>query len=698
MRVSVEPFFQLSLLGLVSSGYLAVAGSGHLDLPTIALTAAGLLLRAALVTGLIRLTIPERAVTALTIAYIGFYPLDYRFVSGDFLAATVHLVFFLAVLKILTARTERDYLYTAAISLVELLAAALISVQLNFFLFLGLYLLFAVAALTSGEIRRSTAQAGHIARRGPRRRVSPRLAALAGFVTLGVLALTAVLFFVLPRTASAALRQLASKGYYLPGFSNEVTLGRVGEIKMRTSPVMHVRFDTKDGRFETRWRGAALTEFDGRRWYNRPAIGETLRVGPGRMVVLAADRQRRRSGRRFSYHVNLKPFDTDSLFFAGTPEFLFINARTVSRLETGGFRLGLGPSEGLRYDVHSYVEDERTTIAEATEDQLPDALSYLRLPPLDGRVPRLAREWAGRQATDAARAYAIEQRLRRDFGYTLEQPQTAPADPLAHFLFERRKGHCEYFASAMAVMLRVLNIPSRMATGFLGGTYNPVSELYVVRASDAHTWVEAFLPGRGWTMFDPTPPDPNPARPTLLTRLAFYVDAAETFWQEWVVSYDLGRQLVLADRMEQSSRRLRLDWLARWTTPAAAWSARGRDLALRHWPVALLLVAALAGAAWFGPAMWRTLRIRAFTRRVRQGQATMADATVLYRRFLELLERRGYTKPPWLTAGELARSVRDAEAAQLAGRFAVAYHALRFGGKLDAAPRLTALLDEMESR
>src|SRR2546427_8148944 len=190
---AVEKFFQLSLLGLVASGFLAVAGSGYLDAPTTILTAAGLLLRAALGAGWLRLNITERTATVLTIAYIGFYPLDYQFISREFLTATVHLVFFLAVVRILTAKTNRDYLYTAVIALLELLAAALLSIQLNFFLFLGLFLLFSIATLTSGEIYRAIEvverRSGQIARR-PSRRISPRLAALTVMVTIGVLALT----------------------------------------------------------------------------------------------------------------------------------------------------------------------------------------------------------------------------------------------------------------------------------------------------------------------------------------------------------------------------------------------------------------------------------------------------------------------------------------------------------------------------
>src|SRR5689334_706680 len=201
--VSVERFFQSSLLGLVASGYLAVAGSGYLDLPTIVLTAAALVLRGLLIYGFVRLEISERATTFATIGYTGFYVLDYFLISRDFLAATVHLVFFLAVVKILTARTQRDHLYTAVIAFLELVAAAILSINFNFFLFLTLYLLFAIAALTSGEIRRSMYKAPATARSGLRR-FHPRLAVLSVSVSVGILALTAGLFFLLPRTADAA--------------------------------------------------------------------------------------------------------------------------------------------------------------------------------------------------------------------------------------------------------------------------------------------------------------------------------------------------------------------------------------------------------------------------------------------------------------------------------------------------------------
>ena len=105
----------------------------------------------------------------------------------------------------------------------------------------------------------------------------------------------------------------------------------------------------------------------------------------------------------------------------------------------------------------------------------------------------------------------------------------------------------------MAVMLRAVHIPSRVVTGFQSGVYNPMTGWHVLRASDAHSWVEAWAPGHGWMTFDPTPPANSPqGKPW--SALALYLDTADMWWQRWVVDYDLDHQLYLASRFEQSTR------------------------------------------------------------------------------------------------------------------------------------------------
>ena len=264
---------------------------------------------------------------------------------------------------------------------------------------------------------------------------------------------------------------------------------------------------------------------------------------------------------------------TDTLFFAGTPETIRINLRLIWRSEGGAFRVQGAPS-GLVYHAYSFVEDENAPAILPPGQMAPsEREDLLRLPDLDPRIAALARSMAGDAVSDDAKARAVERRLRSDYTYTLELPTVKVRDPLAYFLFVRRKGHCEYFASAMAVMLRTLGIPSRVVTGFQSGVFNPLSGWQVVRASDAHSWVEGWTASGGWTVFDPTPPAAE-SSDGLISRVALLYDAANQFWQDWVLRYDLPRQVVLASRMQQSSRQLHFDWIpdtgAWWERNAAA--------------------------------------------------------------------------------------------------------------------------------
>jgi hypothetical protein len=674
---AVDRFFQFTILGLVCSGFLAVAGSGFLDVPTIAAVGAGLLLRSLLIARVLRLDLTARIVNILTLAYICFFAADYFFLSHDLLTATVHLVFFLAVIKILTARTNRDYLYTAAIALIELIAAALLSANMNFFVFLAMFLLCAIGAFTSGEIRRSLEKSKRVAL-VRRVRFAPRLAVLTAFATAAILILTAGLFILLPRTANAALRFTLSSRYHLSGFSSEVLLGQVGEIQKDSRVVMHVRPYSSRMPGNLKWRGAALSHFDGRRWSDLSSDGRVL-LPPRTPIALADERQfSRTDGARFSYRVDLDTGDSDALFFAGIPEYLNIDHARVIRTASGGFRLGASPTENVRYEVSSFVPHrvvDRDVHLTRTEQG-----RYLQLPPLDPRIPVLAREWAGAEIDP----WQVESRLRSAYPYTLELPEKEPADPLATFLFERKKGHCEYFASAMTVMLRSLGIPARIVNGFQGGKLNRYSGLLVVRASDAHSWVEAFLDGKGWTVFDPTPGALLPVPEGIFAKMSMMLDAAGTFWREWVINYDLGRQLLLAERLQETGQRVRWGW-----NP----SIRGWRAGVPHVgtaPIVLLAIGLLAAMLAPMLARWK------HTRKIRGGSASSADATLLYRRMLRIIEKRGFSKPPWFTPAEFAATLPASPTAAIVGEFTERYQALRFGGDGASAPKLGELLAELE--
>jgi transglutaminase-like putative cysteine protease len=689
---TVERFFEVSLLGMVASGYFAVATSGYLDLPTAVLTLAALCLRTLMVAGILEVQISAGFADALAISFVLFYPLDYLYISGTFLPATLHFIFFLLVCKVLTARSTRDFTYLKVLGALELLGAAILSTSLSFFAFLALFLLFAIASFASGEVRVSTQQQRTVVR-GGLRAFPRRLGVLAVFLFAGILAMTSALFFVLPRTARAALEHFVPARYHLPGFANEVTLGQLGRIKESSAPVMHIRKYQGEGFLDVRWRGAALTEFNGKTWFNKKEDGEDIRVQPDHSVTFKLDR-RVRPGERLAYRVQLSEIAPETLFFAGTPQWISTNAPSLHVTRGGSIRVSNAGASGLRYNAASVLEDEASTPRVPPEPLSPfDRDDMLLLPEnLDVRIPRLAREIIEGAPTEELKARAIEKYLRRNYGYTLQLlPSTVP-DPLANFLFVRRKGHCEYFASAMAVMLRTVGIPSRVVTGFASGVYNPLTGWQVVRASDAHSWVEAWVAGHGWRTFDPTPPDPSAIQSSFMARSALFFDAAEQFWQDWILSYDLERQSTLASRALQSSRGAKLQWME----GAAGWFSLAARSSAGYAPAAAVVIVVAIVAVLLGPGASRWLRGAIRVRRLKRGEGEASDATLLYQRMLAQLERRGIQKPPWLTPSEFARVLPATPLSPLVEDLTSAYVEFRFGGKRDVAPRMVQLLDQLE--
>ena len=350
--ISVERFFQFSLLGLVASGFFALAGSRYLDRPTLILTFIALAVRALMVAGWLRMSIPPRLISIAALGYFVFYPIDFYLLSRDFLTATVHGVCFLAAVKILTGQTNRDYLYTGAVAFIELIGAALLSFEASFFGWLALYILFTIAAFTSAEIRRGLERGEHMVC-APLSRVAGGLAVVACAATAGILVITAGLFLIVPRTARAAAL-LFPNAPHLTGFSNVVDLGTFGEIAKDNRPVMHILSYSRALPSNLKWRGTALSRFDGRRWSEPPFAGSDVPAPNGTAEVADQLQRSRRDGRRLLYRVDVTGSDTGTLFVAGIPEYINVSAPRLVRTPEDSFRVFALAGEELRYEVSAH--------------------------------------------------------------------------------------------------------------------------------------------------------------------------------------------------------------------------------------------------------------------------------------------------------------------------------------------------------
>ena len=206
------------------------------------------------------------------------------------------------------------------------------------------------------------------------------------------------------------------------------------------------------------------------------------------------------------------------------------------------------------------------------------------------------------------------------------------------------------------------------------------------------------MPVHGWTTFDPTPPDPNPPGSSLFSRIGFYLDAADTFWQDWVLNYNLDRQILLASRVGESGERLRLNWFDNLGFTVSNWKHGVADFGESYGVLIVCAVVITMLVRRFGKDIRTWFEARRRVMKVGRGEARASDATLLYSRMLKLLKARGIEKPAWLTPLEFARVIPEPELSTLVQDFTDAYNDLRFGADVKAAPRMMRVIDRLGHR
>ena len=484
LPVTVQRYFELALYLLVLTGFGTLVSTGGLDAPTVLLVGAAILFRGYLLATRRVLLIPENWITTLTLSYVAFYLADYFVFSGVFVTATVHLVLFVMVVRLFSTNRDRDYYFLAVISFLMVLAAAVLTVDSTFLLAFAVFMLMAVVTCILMEMRRAASKAtirvnsssADLAYRQMGFSLAGTSPALVFLILLGA----SGIFFVLPRMSNGYLSAFARSREISSGFSDRVQLGQIGEIQQSNTLVMHIQINgDPHGSYDLKWRGVTLNLFDGKTWFNPHAQHVVSSPGSGRFPVSHPPSG---AAQLIHYHVLMEPLVSNVFFLAPTAIVLQGNYRMVS-VDDGDAVFDIDPEHPInRYEATSNVA--QPSIAElrnSPDDYPPEVLlNYLQLPRLDPRVVPLARQITASKGNNFDKAAAIESYLRTNFGYTLQLPSSVPRDPVANFLFERKRGHCEYFASSMAIMLRTLGIPSRVVNGFRTGEFNDLTSQYLV--------------------------------------------------------------------------------------------------------------------------------------------------------------------------------------------------------------------------
>ncbi|HTK94370.1 MAG TPA: DUF3488 and transglutaminase-like domain-containing protein [Terriglobales bacterium] len=702
---AVERYFEISLYLLILTGFATLASTGKLDLLSLFGVGAALAFRAYQLVRRETLVLSEQWTTYLTLGYVVFYLADFFLISRSFVGASVHLVLFSMVVKIFSVQRDRDLLYLAVLSFLEVLAAAVLTVDSAFLMAFAVFLLLAVTTFISLEMRRTARRTGKVAREHAAvKRLGRSLSATAVLLVFAILVAGSVIFFVLPRISANYLSSLAPRTIITSGFSNEVDLGSIGQIQLSSEVVMHVRIDgdTTGAHPDMHWRGLSLALFDGHKWSNPGEGLGMLRTRNGTaslMTLVGHETPIPRNWHALNYRVMMEPIGTNLFFLAGQPIALSGNYSII------GYDRGLAfYSLDRDHMVSLYGAVVNTTVPDsaAPGGVIPPrvALSYLQLPAVDPKVRDLAAKITAAAPDDFTKARAIEDYLRTKYGYTLELPASQPADPIADFLFRRKQGHCEYFASSMAIMLRTLGIPSRVVNGFRGGEFNTVTGSYIVRAKDAHSWVEAYFPSTGWVTFDPTPASAEPPASNM-RRFLYYLDALREFWREWVINYDFSHQTAVSNTVVSRGRRYLYKWsydLRRKYQELLASARRMQEQASnapQRWSttgvVAVLALLLLVNAR----RIVNAIRMRRLARA--PGREPQKAASIWYERMTRSIAKRGYEKTPSQTPYEFVITIEDAELRERVEAFTRAYERARFADSPADAQQLPQLFDEIHA-
>lgn len=568
-RIMTDALAVLGLLALVTSGELAPWAAW------------GLMIGLGLV-----LLIPESWQDRPLIRRVGvILPLALfalqvaRLASGaDLLPVAVEFAAGLQVVRLATRRGAAHDQQVIVLALVHLIAGTVLGGGLAYGLcFLG-FLIVAPGALVLSHLRREVEgnyRQGARDRTGlpvdvprilrSRRVIGQQFLAFTCLLSVPIFLFTAALFVTFPRVGLSLLLLNQQRPERMVGFSDRVDLGGVG--RLRTDPTIVLRVSVPNlptpppPRLALYLKGTAFDRYDGRSWArSEPALRVRAHqiqnmVRLSRFPDPVRDRKMRIDLEPIDPPVVFLPIDAVAVTLLAGGTGLPGHSPEIYQAAEGGLTYKTPDERGIRYEVSLAGPDDPPASPRLSPAE---RARYLALPPdLPPRIHELAREWTQGLEDPRERARAIEARLRRDYRYDLESPSGAAKNPLDHFLFESKRGHCEFYSTAMAVMLRTLGVPTRNVTGFIGGTYNRFAETYSVRQGDAHSWVEVHIDGLGWTRFDPTPPSSSAPRSEINGVLATMRDIVEAMAQRWnrhVVGYDLKQQIGLLQHVRDRYR------------------------------------------------------------------------------------------------------------------------------------------------
>jgi transglutaminase-like putative cysteine protease len=617
-----------------------------------------------------RLSLPRDLANLLALGTLGVVYFEYKADESQLIRCLGHWVTYLLIIKCTLPKTERDDWVLFLLSLTQVLIGAVINQADTLGVWLSLWSVLTVWVLGLFFLHRESNRfdadpSAPLPSAAPADDPYRGLFDLPyGAATARVLGLTLLLgglfFLLLPRQPGATRnRTTRSMSKHLTGFDEEVKLGQLGEILENDSVVMSVEFADEERRptrpgGEPLWRGVALIRYENGSWKRQQHSVQTVvamkrfrNSGPVRRKVIRQI-------------IKLEPNDSTILFAI----------RPILEL-TAGARLApyLNPADGTifrpeargSYDYEVLSDTDMEAPQESEDVPSPARLEALMAMPeaLKDRFRQIAQPLIGEIAGEgpepvAKRARAIESYLRDSqlFGYTLEMNVVDRSiDPVEDFLVNRKRGHCEYFASALALLLRSIDIPARMVNGFKGGDWNELTQSMNVRQKHAHSWVEAYMgvDARNnpvWLVLDPTPGTDRDVSVAQVggvsTSFRPITDMIRYIWVFYIQGYDRNRQnRLFYTPITTLVHKVRQAYSLLWREGRAAFAqlfsfqSLGAFISVKGFLVSFLVLSTVALA--FRLLLWLGQRLLRWWRGPIDDTAGLTPGILFYRRLAQIL-------------------------------------------------------------
>ena len=499
-------------------------------------------------------------VCLLILVLIGFH-------EGDRLLNSINLVFLATITRGMRLQTSRHYFQMIGLSFLILVASAIVNLDISFAVAFLLYAIFLTWTLVYAHISQQVESSTNrdIVAEKASKFVSGKFLLGSSFLGLVLLVSSLTVFFLFPRFTFGFFAP-GKEGQTVQGFSDTIDLGHFGTLKTSTKIILRLELlsgqENLNPEASIYLRGVSFDNYNGNGWSKSESKSYPLLEysRDGYLTIPDKLNPEVTNDNEFEYNIYQEPLHNETPVVFAATKLLGIKShnRRSSRRRQKQTKFFIddmndlthdqGENKPLDYTVRSALINHGAINLDPVRKEYSPYFKerYTQLPlELDERISTLAKEYSYAAQNPYALALSIANSLNKDYSYTTEGVGQL-ADPISNFLFERRRGHCEYFATAMVLMMRTLGIPARPVNGFLGSQYNSYGDYYMVTEANAHTWVEVFFPEYGWVTFDPTPPSLSESYfSAAFTDLGLWLDSMKLQWYKWVVFYNLDRQILL---------------------------------------------------------------------------------------------------------------------------------------------------------